>query len=311
MPDQTIALQLNIDTNAPDTIDKLKQEFEELNKIMNGLQPDFMASQFAKFGDTASNALKGIGIAATLASQNNADLEKIINKATDSASKASAQKLITLQKDNTLALKETEDFQKSDLDIKSKYQTVELVGLEQTSQEKKRILDSEFANAKSAADNLTNLADLMVENGKKNTETQKATALIQIGIDTAKAISSLVAASNENPANAATSGIAGIVQFAAGIAEILVNVAKAKDILDGGSIGGGSSSSAPGISSTSASINTNAPVLTKPAQTNAVTIDRNTTANAYQQGTIKAYVVESEITNSQKRASTLRSQSFH
>jgi len=310
MSDQTIALQLNIDTNAPDTIDEVKQKIEDLKNQMSDLSPtDDMSAQFSKFGDTATNALKGIGVAATLASQNNADLANIIDKATDTASKAGSQKLVELQKNNALALKETEDFEKSDLDIKSKYQVAELSGLEQNSQEKKKILDSEFANAKSGADALSSLADLMVENGKKNTDAQKATALIQIGIDTAKAISSLVAASNENPANAATSGVAGIIQFTAGIAEILANVAKAKDILDGGSTS--SSGSAPSLSAASAGINTNAPNLSNPQQTNATIIARNTIGNTSQQGTIKAYVVESEITTAQKRAATLKNQSMH
>lgn len=67
---------------------------------------------------------------------------------------------------------------------------------------------------------------------------QKTLTLVQIGIDTASAISSLTRNSSANPANAVTGGIAGAVQFATGLAQILANIAKARAILtqkrDGG-----------------------------------------------------------------------------
>jgi hypothetical protein len=276
MPDQTIALQLNIDTNAPDAIDQVKQkidelqeklaasakdtkeftdalanlntakellgqlttsmeghitatdagtvamgkyndaldgikigrqEFEALHKSLDAIAPASAAAQFEKFGQKATEALKGIGAAAALAAANSTDLQKILDKATAAATKESTQKLAAIKTDNAAGLKETESFEKSNLDIKTKYQALDISSTEQTATEKKRILDSEFAAAKDGANALIALADTMVENGKKNTESQKATALIKIGIDTAKAISSLVAASNENPANAATSGV--------------------------------------------------------------------------------------------------------
>ena len=63
---------------------------------------------------------------------------------------------------------------------------------------------------------------------KKLEKLNKATALVQIGIDTAKAISALVAQSSANPLNSVTGGVAGIAQYASGIVQILTNVAKAK-----------------------------------------------------------------------------------
>jgi len=72
--------------------------------------------------------------------------------------------------------------------------------------------------------------------------------LIQIGIDTAKAISSLVAAAQANPLNAVTAGGAGIAQFATGIIQIATNIAKAKQILTSGGTptsGGGVAQSVP------------------------------------------------------------------
>src|SRR5665213_1659040 len=283
MPDQTIALELNIDTNAPDAIDQVKQKIAELQeqvesaaagskeftdaftslgnakellgqlstsfssmspqmdnltkgakdynsaladigknsagidnlgKTIDAINPDQKAQQFTKFGETASGALMGIGAAAVLAAQNNADLEKIVENATSAASDAASQKLSAIQQNHTQELQENEAFEKSMLTSKINYQNQELSIADTSAKEKKKIMDSEFSAAKAGADALGALADLMVENGKKNTDAQKATALIKIGIDTATAISSLVAASNENPANAATSGIAGAVQFA-------------------------------------------------------------------------------------------------
>jgi|GEM_PF-6555079 len=59
----------------------------------------------------------------------------------------------------------------------------------------------------------------------------KASALVQIGIDTALAISSLVKASQQNPANGPTGGLAGAAQFAAGILQISANIKQAESIL--------------------------------------------------------------------------------
>jgi len=63
---------------------------------------------------------------------------------------------------------------------------------------------------------------------------QKAATLAQIAVDTASAISSLVAVSESNPANAVTFGAAGIAQFAAGIIRITANLARARKLLDSG-----------------------------------------------------------------------------
>jgi hypothetical protein len=109
--------------------------------------------------------------------------------------------------------------------------------------------------AKDTVDGLTNLGGMLIKDQKKLEKFNKASALIQIGVDTAKAISALVAASNTNPLNGVTSGAAGIAQFASGIIQIATNVAKAKQILSspgatptggggGGAEGGGGGASA-------------------------------------------------------------------
>jgi hypothetical protein len=94
---------------------------------------------------------------------------------------------------------------------------------------------------------------MLIKDQKKLEKFNKASALIQIGIDTARAISSLVAAAQSNPLNGVTFGAAGIAQFASGIIQIVTNVVKAKQILSspgstpaaggGGGGGGGESTS--------------------------------------------------------------------
>ena len=65
----------------------------------------------------------------------------------------------------------------------------------------------------------------------ENEKVQKAFALTEIGIDTARAISSLTANSESNPGNALTFGGAGIAQFAVGMLRIATNIKSAKNLL--------------------------------------------------------------------------------
>jgi hypothetical protein len=113
-------------------------------------------------------------------------------------------------------------------------------------QDDQKTRDAKLAFAKDTVDGLTGLGNLLIKDQKKLEKFNKASALIQIGIDTAKAISALVANSQANPMNSLTAGAAGIAQFATGIIQIATNVAKAKQILtspgatpSGGSGGGG------------------------------------------------------------------------
>lgn len=129
---------------------------------------------------------------------------------------------------------------------------------------------------------------------EQGTALQKGLALAQVGIDTATSISSLMAVSEANPLNTLTFGGAGIAQYAAGIIRILANVAQAKSILSAVPGGG----SAP---STSISVPTAEAPVTPTFTPNAPTaLDRNS-INAIGNINTRAYVVESDITGSQKR----------
>ncbi len=154
------------------------------------------------------------------------------------------------------------------------------------------VRNAKISIAQSTIAGLSSLGDILIKDGKKATIFQKGIALAQIAIDTAKAISGLTAASNTNPLNGPTGGIAGIAQFATGIAQILANVAQAKKILSGGDVskvtgggGGGTNVNMPSGSG-----------ITPPS------LQPVNTSGFIQQDeqNFKVYVVESDITNSQQ-----------
>ena len=152
--------------------------------------------------------------------------------------------------DNASAqLQLTEKFEADKTAIENKY-TLEKIENARKEREAKLTLAADIANG------INTVGAAFIKDQKKLEKFNKANALIQIGIDTAKAISSLVAASQSNPANAVTFGAAGIAQFATGIIQIATNVAKAKQILTsggsgtpsgGGGGGGGDTGSTPNV----------------------------------------------------------------
>jgi hypothetical protein len=123
-------------------------------------------------------------------------------------------------------------------------------------EEDQKARDAKLALAGDIAKGISDIGGMLIKDQEKLAKFNKASALIQIGIDTAKAISALVANSQANPMNSLTAGAAGIAQFATGIIQIATNVAKAKQILTspattpsgggggGGATGGGGTSAA-------------------------------------------------------------------
>jgi hypothetical protein len=74
--------------------------------------------------------------------------------------------------------------------------------------------DAKLTLASDVVNGIGALGNAFIKDQKKLENFNKASALIQIGIDTAKAISALVAASQSNPFNGISAGAAGIAQFA-------------------------------------------------------------------------------------------------
>ena len=153
--------------------------------------------------------------------------------------------------------------------------------------------EAKINNLRATADVFGALAGL----AEQGTATQKALSLAQVAINTGIAISNLVATSSApTPDNVATGGISGFAKYAAGIITILSNIAQAKSIID--SVPGGGGGSSAGISSVGAGAG--APIAPRSAEPIATTLDQ-TSLNSINNVVTRAYVVESDITGSQKR----------
>jgi hypothetical protein len=169
--------------------------------------------------------------------------------------------------------------------------------------------------AQSTVDGLSSIGTIFIKDQKKLEKFQKGVALAQIAVDTAKAISSLVAYSNANPLNSVTFGAAGIAQYATGIASILANVAKAKQLLSsagsgaettslsGGGGGGGNSGTIP---SPSGGANLGSAT---PNQQSTLLNNSAINSSSLNQNYVKAVVVETDITDAQNRIQGIQNKS--
>lgn len=123
-----------------------------------------------------------------------------------------------------------EKFEKEIKEIEDKYRD-QKEKAEQEAQDKK--LDAINKNLTAYGQLIQAGFDFIEDESSRSIDFQKVAALAQIAIDTAKAISSLTAASAANPSNSFTFGAAGAAQFVSGLAQILANVAAAKKVLFG------------------------------------------------------------------------------
>ena len=166
--------------------------------------------------------------------------------------------------------------------------------------------DAKLSLAKDTVDGLANLGGMLIKDQKKLEKFNKATALIQIGIDTAKAISALVAASNTNPLNGVTAGAAGIAQFASGIIQIATNVVKAKQLLSSpgttpsGGGGGGAESGGGGGGTSAATALPQAAQLFGSANTGG-TMSAGGSSSESGNMTVTAIVSETQVTSTQQK----------
>jgi hypothetical protein len=164
--------------------------------------------------------------------------------------------------------------------------------------------DARLQIASDIANGINTVGAAFIKDQKKLEKFNKANALIQIGIDTAKAISSLVAASQSNPLNGVTAGAAGIAQFASGIIQIATNVAKAKQILTSGGTptsggGGGGASEGGGSGANVAQSVPQGAQLFGSANTGNVMSAGGDSNNSSM--TVTAVVSETQITNVQNK----------
>lgn len=165
---------------------------------------------------------------------------------------------------------------------------------------KQRERDAIFQLAQETLNGLVSIAEIGIKNEKKLEQFRKAAALVQIGIDTAKAISSAVAAA----ASTSISPIDLALKVASSIGIVLANIAKAKQLLSA-SGGGGST---PNLSTNTArppspnNIPDGVNGLQAPQQVGQGIANANAINNALNNpNMIRAVVVETDITDSQRR----------
>ena len=202
----------------------------------------------------------------------------------------------------------TEEYLKKKEDIEKKY--ADKVKADKLAEIE---LEAQVRNAKIQAvsdygQSILNLSTLITNDQKKLANINKASALIQIGIDTAMAISALVKASQQNVANGVTGGVAGAIQFASGILQITTNMVKAKQLLSNpsGSVstsGGGGG----GGTDTTTSVTPATPAIQMFGQGNNLNSQGGTkSVNANQNMVVTAVVSETDITNTQTKISKIQ-----
>jgi hypothetical protein len=191
-------------------------------------------------------------------------------------------------------------------DVAVKEEQLRLANQEKQLADEKKFNEERIANEKAIRDakiqltqetfnGLNALGNIFIKDSKKLEQFNKASALVQIGIDTARAISSLVASSQANPTNAVTFGLSGAVQFATGIVQILTNIAKAKQLLTNPQAtpqAGGGATAPPTV----------VPQVPQQA-TPQVNLfgGANPFNNTSQGGVMRVYVAEGDITNTQNK----------
>ena len=177
--------------------------------------------------------------------------------------------------------------------------------LDDNSKKAKAIGEAEVESKRAQLEEIKGLFSQLAGIAGESTAVGKALALANIGIDTAQAISSLTKASEQNPANGLTFGAAGTIQFATGLIRIAANIKKAKDLLS--KVKGGAGGNIPAVPTggSSAVAPTQAPIGAAVQISQTQTLG-TTDVNVQNQGAIKAFVVETDITDSQDRVAKIK-----
>jgi hypothetical protein len=165
------------------------------------------------------------------------------------------------------------------------------------------VRDAKIGMAGDIAKGITEIGGTLIKDQEKLAKFNKASALVQIGVDTALAISSLVKMSQANALNGVTAGAAGIAQFASGVIQIATNIAKAKQILSSPgtapSAGGGGGGSSSSSTSTSTVLPQSASLFGQGNNSSTFNAGGGSTSNGNM--TVTAVVSETQVTNVQNK----------
>lgn len=209
-----------------------KKQALEMEALINQIEADAKLKNDEKIKEEAqalAELKKEIADAEvnTLEEQRAKEFEDLDTYYTDLIQKAKDNKQSTLELEQTYLekTKELKDKNAEDDKARAEQETATALANIKAQQQARDMLVNDIGKG------LDMLTFFMKDNEKK----QKASALVQIATDTALAISSLVAQSQANALNGVTMGVAGAIQFANGIIQITTNMAKAKQLLSGGS----------------------------------------------------------------------------
>jgi hypothetical protein len=208
----------------------------------------------------------------------------------------------SLAKDNfALTYTLTEEEKKKQAEINERYRLAEI-------EKEQALRDAKISFVGQTVEGIGELGKIFINDQKKLEKVNKAMALVQIGIDTAKAISALVATAQANPLNSLTFGGAGLAQYASGIIQIITNIAKAKALLSnpsasvsGGSSGGGGGASGGGTNAEAMQPQFN--MFGSAGNANTINASGQPNSNNI---TVTAVVSETEITSTQNNINRIK-----
>lgn len=202
--------------------------------------------------------------------------------------------LFALERDQALTqegLTQGEIF-KIKVDYENKVSQLEVEEAQRRAELQKQINDAKLMITQSSLNSLRSLGELFIKDAKKQEAFQKKIAIAQLAIDTAKALSSTIAGAT---AAAAAGGPAApfllIGYIASGIATVLGAFASAKKIL-----GSAQTTEAPQLGGAATQLNNG--VQPQGIQN---TNNQPRTLLSEEGTTVRAYVVESEMTEKQKQ----------
>jgi hypothetical protein len=159
---------------------------------------------------------------------------------------------------------------------------------------KQQVADSTISLAQGTAQGISALGSVLIKNQEKQARFTKAMAIFQIGADAAQGISGII-----KTVVSRTPDITGVTQaalIASQVGALLVKIAGATRMLNANSIPNAPQVSIPSFGGGGGGGSVNVPNINAPENVNTQVV-----GGGNNEPMLKAYVVESEITNSQRR----------
>ncbi len=272
----------------------LKNFFETINEVKESdikEQSDKYAEVIKRITGQIAEKSKGFRLPITQPTTKKDKQEQyvFVEATIDELVKLEADGIQKSLKNRFLATEQVEQIRANDYQSSSGYIQAGILAEENSFNAKKKYIEAERDLRIQAAQQVGTALGALADIVGKQTAAGKVLALAQIGIDTAVAISGAVRQASKNPLN--LTGFAFVADMAARIGAIIANIAKAKQLL---------SSSNTNVSTSGTSFNQPAPIQATLPQAQQTLLDQQ---RLNQQGNagIRAFVVESDVTNNQDR----------